>query len=104
VRIADHISSNSSTLFLAQVLRMAGPAGPQQSPQQQNAQGWATLVPINQDDGSPFKMENGLNQYFPDWNRQVDDLVGTSLRTLIPRVKDDVNLGTDITNLSPDAN
>jgi hypothetical protein len=101
---ARYVAVNSRTAFLAAALRSLGAASPQASPQQQNSQGWATLIPINQDDGTPFKMENGLNQYFPDWSPTVDAQVGTSLGTLVTRVKNDVTLGSDITGLSVDSN
>jgi len=55
-----------------------------------------------QDNGSPFKMDDGLNQYFPDWNHDVDNLVAEAVIALLPRVKDDVKLGSDITDLSLD--
>ncbi|MBV8867126.1 MAG: hypothetical protein JO210_17145 [Acidobacteriaceae bacterium] len=101
---ASYVSVNSNTTFLAATLRSLGPAAPQESPQQQNVQGWATLTPLKQNDGTPFKMENGFNQYFPDWNSTVDSRVGISLTALLPRVKNDTVLGSDITNLSPDSN
>jgi hypothetical protein len=97
----EHVSN---TGLFARVLQREGPAAPQAAPDQQNPQGWATLVPLNQEDGTPFKMENGLNQYFPNWNTTVDGQVGTLLRELLPDVKDDVTLGADITHLSPDSN
>lgn len=101
---AEYVAVNSNTTFLAAVLRNLGPAAPQQSAQTQNAQGWATLIPLQKDDGTPFKMDNGFNQYFPDWNSTVDSRVGISLTALVPRVKNDTTLGSDITNLSPDSN
>ncbi len=101
---ANYVAVNSNTTFLAATLRSLGPATPQQSPQLQNAQGWATLTPLKQNDGTPFKMGDGLNQYFPDWNSSVDSRVGISLTALIPRVKNDTVLGSDITGLSAGSN
>ncbi len=99
----SYISANSSTTFLARILQNQGPANPQETPDQPNGQGWATLIPLNQDDGTPFKMEDGLNQYFPDWSASVDARVGSSINALLPQVKNDRGLGSNITNLSPDS-
>jgi hypothetical protein len=95
----SYISANSGTRFLAGILERQGPAKPQESPGQLNSNGWATLIPLNQDDGTPFKMTDGLNQYFPDWNDQVDRQVGSSVRALSQQVKNDPDLGADITSL-----
>lgn len=95
----DYIAINSGTRFLAKILESRGPAQPQDAPDQANAEGWATLIPLNQDDGTPFKMTDGLNQYFPDWSDEVDRSVGSSVRSLNHQVKNDPTLGADITNL-----
>ena len=100
----SYISANSNTTFLARILQTQGPATPQQSPNQPNAMGWATLIPLLQDDGTPFKMDDGLNQYFPDWSATVDARVGSSISALVPQVKNDPTLGSNITNLSPSSN
>jgi len=97
----SYISANSGTKFLARVLQAQGPATPQQTQDQPNSQGWATLVPLNQEDGTPFKMTDGLNQYYPDWNSTIDTHVGRSVSVLCPQIKNDTSLGTDITNLPP---
>jgi hypothetical protein len=86
---------------LSRLLKSQGPAMPQQTPGQPNAQGWATLRPINQPDGTPFKMEDGLNQYLPDWSTAVDAQVAAAVTALLPSVKNDPALGADITNISP---
>jgi hypothetical protein len=102
----DYVASKSVTGFLSQVLREAGPAMPQMIPNQPNAQGWATLVPLIQDDGTPFKMAdelNHLNQYFPDWNSDVDGQVATAIDAVHRKVKNDPALGADITSLVPNA-
>ncbi len=99
----SYISANSGTRFLARILERDGPAKPQQSPDQPNSEGWATLIPLNQDDGTPFKMTDGLNQYFPDWSDQVDRQVGSSVRALSQQVKNDPALGADITSLISDS-
>jgi hypothetical protein len=96
-----YINATSATTFLARLLQTQGPAVPQQTPGQLNPEGWATLRPINQPDGTPFKMENGLNQYFPDWSAGVDAQVAKTVIALLPKVKNDPALGADITNLHP---
>lgn len=96
----SYINANTGTTFLARLLQSQGPAMPQQAPGQLNANGWATLRPINQSDGTPFKMENGLNQYFPDWSPGVDAQVAKLVAAFIPKVKNDPALGADVTNLS----
>ncbi len=97
----SYISTNSGTTFLARILERQGPAMPEQTTGQPNSQGWATLVPLDDDDGTPFKMTDGLNQYFPDWSSDVDRQVGSSVRALSHQVKNDTALGLDITNLVP---
>jgi hypothetical protein len=102
----DYIAPNSATRFLARTLQNAGPAMPQAIATQANAQGWATLLPLNQDNGAPFKMADELshlNQYFPDWNPQVDQQVANAVNTLHRQVKNDPDLGSDITSLLPDS-
>ena len=95
-----YVGTNSNTTFLAHILRNAGPATPQEAVGAQNAQGWATLLPMMDDDGTLFKMENGLNQYYPDWSTSVDARVGLGLTALLPKIKDDTVLGSDITGFS----
>ena len=100
----DYVATNAGTKFLARVLQNAGPATPQMITSQPNAQGWATLIPLNQDDGTPFKMAdelNSLNQYFPDWSLQVDRQVAIALNAVHRQVKNDPALGADITSLAP---
>ena len=97
----SYVSPSSG--FLARLLESQGPATPQQTQDQSNPQGWATLIPLTQDDGTPFKMTDGLNQYFPDWSPQVDRQVASSVRTLSQRIKNDPALGADITNLVSDS-
>ncbi len=102
----DYVTSKKVTGFLSQVLQQAGPATPQMIPNQPNAQGWATLVPLIQDDGTPFKMAdelNHLNQYFPDWDSLVDEQVATAIDAVHRKVKNDPALGADITGLVPNA-
>jgi hypothetical protein len=97
----SHINTNSGVLFLARILQNSGPAMPADSPSQANATGWATLLPLTDDDGTPFKMQDGRNQYFPDWNAAVDSQVAKSITALLPAVKNDLDLGADVTNISP---
>src|SRR5262249_36858934 len=100
----DYVATNAGTRFLARLLQDAGPATPQMTANQPNAQGWATLIPLNQDDGTPFKMANelnSLNQYFPDWSPQVDRQAATAVNAVNRQVKNDPALGADITSLAP---
>ncbi|MBV8832633.1 MAG: hypothetical protein JO108_25815 [Acidobacteriaceae bacterium] len=101
---ARYVSVDAGTQFLSALLKNTGAAVPQQTTNQSNAQGWATLVPLNQDDGTPYKLTNGLNQYFPDWHSEVEQRVGDSVKTIHPSVKDDPKLGMDVTPFDPQLN
>lgn len=100
----NYININAGTLFLAHLIEDLGPAMPQDTPSQRNTNGWATLIPLKQDDGTPFKMLDGLNQYFPDWSPAIDAQMAGSVSILVPQVKNDTSLGANITGLSPDSN
>ena len=97
----SHIQPNSRTRFLAAVLRRQGPASPQLAPNRPNPTGWATLLPLAQDDGTPFRNSRGLNQYLPDWSSGVDGQVAAGVDSIHRSVKDDETLGADVTGIAP---
>lgn len=93
-----YVENDIGTTILAQQIDTLGPA----QPESVSTGGWATLRPLTDDNGQPFKMPgDGRNQYFPDFNSSVDPLVANSVATLHPAVKNDPNLGTDVTGLAP---
>ena len=103
---SNHISPNGFSLELSFVLESAGPATPQQTPGQPNATGWATLIPILDDNGQPFRNQNGplnkgLIQYHPEWNAAIIPAAAGAVRTVVGPVKDDVVLGGDVTGQDP---
>jgi hypothetical protein len=98
----NHIQSNGATTALSVTIQALGDAQPQQSPGAPNATGWATLVPITNDDtNQPFRNQKGNNkgliQYTPDWNPAIDAIAGQGAVSIAPGVKNDESLGTDIT-------
>ena len=104
----NYISVDSNTQFLAQViLPTMGPAVPQGSSNVSDAQPWATLVPLMDDTKTPpvpVKMSDGqLNQYYPDWDPQVDLVAGPAMLSVHPLVKNDESLGIDVTGLDPNS-
>ena len=60
---------------------------------------WATLVPlINDQTQQPYKKSDGmLNQYYPDWDPQVDENMAPAVGGIHPFVKNDTSLGVDVT-------
>jgi hypothetical protein len=103
---SNHISPNGFSLELSFVLESAGPATPQQTAGQPNATGWATLIPILDDNSQPFRNQNGplnkgLIQYHPEWNAAIVPAAAGAVRTVVGPVKDDVVLGGDVTGQDP---
>ena len=101
----NYISVDSNTQFLAQaILPNMGPAVPAGTANISGAQPWATLVPMTDphDPSKPWKMSDGkLNQYYPDWDPQVDQVAGSAMLSVHPQVKGDESLGIDVTGLDP---
>jgi hypothetical protein len=98
----NYLNPDFSTRSLAATLQGLGPATPQETPGQPNPSGWATLVPLTEDDGvTPFKNTQNLNQYFPDWHPDVDQKVATSVGAIHLQIKDDETLGADVTSVPP---
>jgi hypothetical protein len=105
---SNHISPNGCALDLSFVLEGLGPATPQQTPGQPNATGWATLTPILDDHGQPFRnqqgpLNKGLIQYHPAWNAAIVPAAAGAVRAVVGPVKDDVVLGGDVTGRDPNA-
>jgi hypothetical protein len=95
--LANYVSLDSNTQFLGGLLPSMGPATPAGT----NNMGltpWATLQPLLDDKGMPFKKSDGiLNQYYPDWDPSIDQLTAPGVQDINPLVKNDESLGTDIT-------
>jgi hypothetical protein len=96
---AKYISVDANTQFLAGLLQTMGPAMPQGSIATTGATPWATLIPmIDEKTGKSLKKsDNLLNQYYPDWNPQVDQNMAPAVGSIHPLVKNDSVLGIDIT-------
>ncbi len=95
---SQYIEGDIGTVVLAQHLQELGPA----QPESVSTQGWATLLPLNDSSGKPFKMKgSGDNQYCPDFNSSVDPLLGQSVTSLHPLVRNDPTLGMDVTGIAP---
>ncbi|MDQ2778693.1 MAG: hypothetical protein M3Y32_03940, partial [Pseudomonadota bacterium] len=100
----SHIQQQQSQLrFLAATIESLGPAKPQQQADKANAQGWATLVPFNDEADHPILNSIGLRAYMPDWNTDVERNVTSVMRTVTSSVKNDETLGINMTGLGPAA-
>src|SRR5215471_16146481 len=104
----NHIPSSVSAQDLSSVLEGLGPATPQQTPGQPNPMGWATLTPILDENGQPFRNQHGpanhgLIQYHPDWNAAILPTAAAAVRAVVRPVKDDGALGGDVTGADPNA-
>ena len=98
----NYIQPNGATTALPVQIQTLGAAQPQQTPGVPNPTGWATLVPITDDDThQPFRNQKGNNkgliQYTPDWHPVVDAIAGQGSVSIAPGVKNDEKLGADIT-------
>ena len=98
----NYVSQDSNTQFLAALLQTMGPAAPQGMANVSGATPWATLMPlINDATGQPYKKsDNMLNQYYPDWNPQVDQNMAPAVGSVHPLVKNDPTLGVDVTGFN----
>ncbi len=96
------IQPNGATVGLAQVLQGLGDAQPQVTPNAPNGNGWATLVPLTDDNNQPVINQNGNNkgliQYYPDWNSSVDAVAGSAALNIVPNIQNDESLGADVTD------
>jgi hypothetical protein len=99
-----YIQPDGATAGLAVLIQVLGPATPQIGGQS-NANGWATLVPIVDDSGQPFRNQKGKNkgliQYHPDWNDPVRNVAQQGVTSVLPKIKQDATLGADVTAADP---
>jgi hypothetical protein len=100
---SNWIQSNGVTAALAIQIQTLGDAQPQQNPGAPNASGWATLVPLTDDQtNQPIRNNAGNNkgliQYTPDWHPAVAPLAGQAATSITPSVNNDESLGSDITH------
>jgi hypothetical protein len=97
-----HIAPNPNTLILAAKLQQLGPAQVQQAAAQPNPDGWATLRPLMNDKlnpPAPYRKSDGkLNLYTPDWHPDVDGAVAQCISAIHPRVRDDEQLGLNVSD------
>jgi len=97
-----YIQPNGATVGLAVLIQALGPATPQLNPQHPNSNGWATLTPILDDAGQPFRNQNGKNkgliQYHPDWNDPIRDVAQQGTTSVLPQIKQDTTFGADVTS------
>jgi hypothetical protein len=101
----SHIARVLDTTLLQSKIESLGTALPQQNPGRPNDSGWATLEPLLDANNNPVKIRTGPNagrvQYQPTFNVGVASLAGQAMVQAIPEVKDDPNLGADITSGVP---
>ncbi len=95
------IQPNGATEGLANVIQGLGDAQPQVTPNAPNGSGWATLVPLTDDNGQVIRNTKGHNagliQYYPDWSSGVDALAASASLSVAPSIRDDEDLGADVT-------
>ena len=100
---ANYIQGKPATFQLSEILASQGVATRQESPGNDNPQGWATLVPYTDDDGvTPLKNTTGNNKglilYDAKWQpATVAPFVAAAMKPALRSVKDDTSLGADIT-------
>ena len=102
----NHVApaSNTSTVVLGQALAdpSIGPATPQQTPGQDNPNGWATLVPYTDDQGKPMVGQSGANKglilYDTQWQPEtIAPFVSDAISASLLGAKNDTSLGIDVT-------
>ena len=91
------VSRSPETYALALKLKEQGPAS--------ESGGWATMEPyINEKTGKPYLNTKGRIQYFPRYSDETNTYLGNAVLPALDRVKNDVTLGVNITNLDPEEN
>ena len=102
----NHVApaSNTSTFVLSQALEdpSIGPATPQQTPGQDNPNGWATLVPYTDDQDKPMVGQSGANKglilYDTQWQPEtIAPFVSDAISASLLGAKNDTSLGVDVT-------
>ena len=98
----NYVSQDSFTQFLAGTLQTMGPAVPQGTTSLSGLQPWATLLPlVDVATGQPYKKSDGaLNQYYPDWNAEVEQQAARAMTSVHPVVRNDPTLGLDVSDLN----
>lgn len=103
---SGHITTNHMLDPVSSTLEALGTAEPQASANQPNPSGWATLVPVTDDNGVPLKNTTGknykgYNHYNPEWHPDVLPLLRQAQGSVMQGVKDDESLGADVTGVPP---
>lgn len=97
----QHLEHSVGTRIISNRIEALGPAQPESI----STGGWATLRPLTDDNGQPYKMpSDGRNQYFPDFNSSpngIDGPLASSVAALHPAIKNDPTLGMDVTGVVP---
>ena len=96
---AAHIQTNiiatqPATELLGQIIADQGPATPEG--------GWATQTPlINPATDQPYRNSQGQIQYVPLWSETTGQFAGQAIIPSLDDVKDDPDLGVNITDIDP---
>ena len=107
---SSYVDTDINTMLLAEQLQdpMYGPAKPAATPGAKNRTGWGTLMAIAGDDGRPIKNTLGKSagriQYQPALHPDVAYSASGAAAGLVPAVKNDATLGTDVTGRKPPTN
>ena len=100
-----YIQPDGATAGLAVLIQALGPATPQLNTGHANANGWATLTPILDDNNQAFRNQNGKNkgliQYHPDWNDPIRNVAQQGTTSVLPQIKRDAIFGADVTAADP---
>lgn len=98
---SNFIDTSAAMSRLNYLLGAYGPALPQVASGTKNASGWATLVPMLDNNGVPMRNVHGKNagriQYQPSLHPDLRDLAGNLILSIISQVKDAPALGADVT-------
>jgi hypothetical protein len=95
-KYVDRINSTGTQILAGQIDALG-----RAQPESVSTGGWATLRPLTDDNGQPYKMPDGRNQYYPDFNSSVDPLIAQSVINVNPYVKNDQTFGADVTGAAP---
>jgi hypothetical protein len=99
-----HIATSPFTEDVSDDITQLGPAQPQVTQGQPNdpTVGWATLVPMTDENGVPLKNTTGRNNkglihYNAEWNSDVAQDAAQAIAGVTQSTKDDTVLGADVT-------
>lgn len=105
--VSVHVNTDLNVVLLGQRLAQGqyGPATMQETAGHDNASGWATLLPVLDDNGQPLRNATGKHkgriQYQPKLNPALEPFQRTAMTAQTHGVQNDPSLGADVTGAVP---